>query len=367
MSSTVIPIRVEQLNLNDEHVKLVKWFVKKGDHVDLDQLICSVETTKTVNEIYASQAGIIYPTVTQEGAMVKVGDTIGLIADSMADIEAYLSEQYIKNSVISDKKSSIDAAIKATPKAQALAQEHGIDLKDVARMGVLGTIKEADVEKFLCIPSTLRPFVIDEGRMPDYEHFVTRKLKSTRETTLPLTMDAVLDLTAVNKYIDRIKQQGITISLLHIILAALPKTLARHDRFKMFQVNDRIFTYRQVNIAFIVRTIDGKLYMPVILDLDKMVIDQIAEASQELALDANRGRLKPSQLMGACFCVSYIGNKSISRFEAFTDSYQSAMLAVAGSQPTTTLTLTYDHSLIDGWMASAFLSDLILEIERVVK
>jgi len=232
-------------------------------------------------------------------------------------------------------------------------------------MGVKGTIKQADVEKFLCIPSALRRHVIDEGMLPEYEHFVARKLKSIRESTLPLTMDAVLDLKAVNNYIDHIKQQGITVSLLHVILAALPKTLAKHPRFKMFQVNQRMFSYRHANVAFIVRTLDGKLYMPVVQGLEGMDIDQIAQASQELALAANRGGLKPSQLMGACICVSYIGNKSISRFEAFMDNFQSAMLAVAGSQPSTTLTLTYDHSLIDGWMASSFLSDLIQEIERV--
>ena len=373
MSSTVVFVKVEQLNANDEHVKLVQWLVGHGRQVEKDQPICSIETTKCVSDIMAPCAGVIHIAV--EGGMVPVGHTIALIAESMAVIETHLKTPAV--SVPASEHSS--DAIRSTPRAKALADEHGIDLAEVAKMGVQGAVKEADVIKFLSIPATLRPYVEDEGLVPEYEQFVASKLKRVMATTIPLTMEAQLELEAVNDYIEAARRQEVTISLLHIILAALPKVLAKHERFTLFHANQRLFRYRKADIAFIVRAINGQLYMPVVHGLDVMSIVQIVEAMEELALEANRGRLSAAQSMGACFCVSYLSNKSISRFEAFTDNYQSAMLAVAGggvgvpfkkdqkpSVRTAALTLTYDHSLIDGWMASAFLSDLIEEIGRVV-
>jgi len=356
-------IRIEQLNLNDEYVKLVKWFIKSGDMVSQDQLICSVETTKCVNEIFAPRAGIIHVLIGEEGSMVKVGSEIGLIADTMADIEANLKPSTAKTA---RGPETTDAKVRCTPKAQALAEAHGIDLAEVMRMGVVGTIKEVDIEKFLSIPKSLRTYVNDEGVLPEYAQGVARKLKANLNATLPLTMEAVFDLTTVNQYIGQAKDTGITISLLHIILAALPKTLEEHQVFKKFQVNQRLFSYKETKVAFIVRTIDDKLSMPVISGLAQMTMEEIVENTQALALEANRGQLKASQSMGACLSISYISNPWISRFEALMDSYQSAILAVAVSGSTATLTLSYDHTLIDGWMAAAFLADLIQEMKEVI-
>ena len=142
--------------------------------------------------------------------------------------------------------------------------------------------------------------------------------------------------------------------------------------FKNFQVNQHVFEYQSIDVAFIVKTFDDKIYSPVLRRVDTLGIDDIAKACQTLTLEANRQQLKSEHSGGACFTVSYIPNNVITRFVALSDRYQSAILSISGEHdvlkkvdneivnvPCTSLTLTYDHTILDGWHAAQFLTRLI--------
>jgi pyruvate dehydrogenase E2 component (dihydrolipoamide acetyltransferase) len=188
------------------------------------------------------------------------------------------------------------------------------------------------------------------------------------------------DLSRVNERIREAQAAGTMLSLLHVIMTALGRTLPHYPRLIRFLHDGRLYRYRSLDVAFVVRSLEGLLYTPVVRELDQRGLGDVAQACQTAAMRVNRGRIKPEELEGACFTVSYVGMPGVTRFVALPNRFQSAILAVAGerealfmregqvtARPVTTLTLSYDHALCDGVYAGEFLTRLLNEMELVIQ
>ena len=170
------------------------------------------------------------------------------------------------------------------------------------------------------------------------------------------------------------------VSILHLAIAALGRALPEHPRLMSFVEGGQVYTYRSTNVALVVRTQDGKLFTPVLRDVDKLDLVATGKACLEATLAVHRARISPQDLEGACFTVSHIPISSVTRFAALPNRYQSAILAISGERtmaaivdgnlaqvPTVTLTLSYDHQLCDGIYAATFLDLLAKEMENMLE
>jgi pyruvate dehydrogenase E2 component (dihydrolipoamide acetyltransferase) len=155
--------------------------------------------------------------------------------------------------------------------------------------------------------------------------------------------------------------------------------LLDYARLMSFYHTDHVFRYRKLDIGFVVRTPDGRLYTPVVRGVDRLDVKEIARRCLAAGLSVNHGRVRPEDLDGACFTVSHITTRGLTRFTALPGRFQSAILAVAPERslvtlsngqvshtPVSTLTLSYDHTLCDGVYAAEFLDRLAEEMESVV-
>ena len=392
MSQDIFPILVPQVNVNDDTVTFIRWRVDNGSYVKKDGEICEIETTKALFIMSAEQEGVIYQIAAANSA-VRVGSRIGLIGPRLDSIKAFLlKEDAVRNKALKKQK----AKINVTSKARSLADKHGIDLKQVVEMGVRGTIKESDILKYLARQEGLQPekpgealekgalqvmlkYAKEERHLTRYESFVSQKLKASLQNIVYATIDAQINLSAVNSFIKKCKDKGSMIGLAHIIMYALGKTLPRFPLLTKFQFNNRVYKYRKMDIGIIAKAFDGLLYTLIVRETDKLSLEQVAQTCQSLLLRASRHELNAGELEGACFAISYIPNNVVTRFAALQDRFQSAILAIAGEHnilslfdgkvvqsPATTLTLSYDHTLMDGWYAADFLASLIKEIEGIV-
>lgn len=396
----IFKIVAPQINVNDETVEFIYWKVENGSYVTVDNPICEIETVKALFEITAEADGIIHQ-IASPHTIVNVGECLGLIGKDQGSINRYLSGL--------DKKKITDIEknprkIKATVKARELAARHNVSLDEVFSIGVKGTIKETDVLKFLSIqkkidlpvqkltgqnkiatndtimiPPHLLARIEQEGYMAHQKMFMAKKLKNSLTSKLLTTIDAEMDLTSVNAFITRCKKNGQRLSLLHIVMHALNKTLSKYRIFTTFHFHNQLLRYRDIDIAFIVKTFDGSLYAPVVRKIDKLDIQKLAHECNTLTLKANRHQLTIEEMEGACFTVSCLPHSTIRRFVALIDEFQSAILAIAGEKnvvrldkekiteaPTVTLTLSYDHTIIDGWDSALFLEYLNTEMDRIV-
>lgn len=386
ISSIIIPL----LNPNEDAVQLVEWLVSHGDSVNPGDPICEVETSKAATELVAEQSGVIFQIAVPQSD-VRVGERIGLIGPNLEQVQEFLAtEQNAAPAPTAEADPKL--LLRATPNAKELAAETGVTLEQVAAMGVRGTIKEADVRRYVsehgadggshdsgetgALPATISQYVVDEGAMTRHELSVSRALRRSLEQALIATVDADVDLTAINPNIRLAQEQGAMVSLLHVVLRALGRSLPHFPRLMSIHYNQHIYRFCQPDVAFVVRTSCGRLYTPVVRGVDKLDVNQIARTCHALATQVNRGRIKPAELNGACFSVSHVPTPPVTRFVALPNQFQSAILALAADRTTlnlvdgqvtpatvATMTLSYDHTLCDGMYAADFLQRLINEME----
>lgn len=402
--SQIYEVVVPQVNVNDDTVLFGEWLVQRGAAVRPGLPLCSVETSKAVTEVEAEHAGVLLP-LAQPQSLLKVGARIALIGEDLPSLEEWAARSLASPTASGTAGAPASPAgptpgrVRATPLARALAAEKGVSLEEIAASGVAGAIKESDVENYLKsrttaavapqvpepkadlstgVPPNLGAHIEDRGPLSRHELGVRHNLRASVQNALLTTMEVDFDATEAVALLDRLQREGRLVSLLHLVVFALGRTLPQFGRMKSFHVNNRIFEYRSDDIAFVMRSREGKLFTPVVRDVGALSVADVARACQGAAMRINRGRTRPEDLEGACFTVSHVGLPSIVRFVALPQSFQSAILAVAGERREyhrhgdtfvervlVSLTLTYDHTLCDGIYAADFLTALLRELSEV--
>lgn len=362
---------VPQVNVNDETVVLARWLVADGATVSLGDAVCDVETTKAASEVTASAAGVLVQAAAA-GAQVAVGAMIGAIGPTHEAASAYL--------VSLARPARPADGTGATTKATALAAKHGVSLDAVRASGVQGTIKELDVQRFVAaapaLPAGLSKFVEREGPMPAFEATVSANLRRSTAHLILTSVDMDCRLANAHTVIKEAQAAGRMVSLLHLVIAAVSRALPSFPRLTSFAWGGSLYRHTAIDIAFVVRAADGRLFTPVLRGVQGLTVAEIAKASQAAAFRAMRGTAKAEDLEGAAFTISQVLVPGTTRVAALPSFGQSAILGVsaerlsvewlagaAAAQPVLTLTLSYDHAICDGVYAAMFLAALVEDLE----
>jgi len=134
-------VTVPQLGVNDPKATLVRWLVADGATVSVGSLICELETTKATIEVEADRSGTIV-LLAEAGDEVPVGAPLGWIGDDRSALEAARAAQRLARDAVAAARPE---GLRATRKAERLAQSLGIDIDDVIAAGNGGMIRERDV------------------------------------------------------------------------------------------------------------------------------------------------------------------------------------------------------------------------------
>lgn len=374
-STPVARVIVPQVNVNDDTVVLVRWHVQPGATVAAGDAVCDVETTKAATEIVAPAAGVIAHRVVP-GTHVSVGQTIGAIGSSLDDAEAALKEP--------DGRGSGQDEHGATPKATALAHQHGVSLSAVRAAGVKGTIKEGDVRAFMSKHGESTPHassivhgLADEGPMPAFDLAIASNLRRSTSRMILTSVDMDCRLGAVLATVKDAQSRGVMASVLHVIVAAVARALPGFPRLMTVAHDGKLYRHRAVDVAFVARVADGRLFTPVIRNPAAMAVEEIAKVMQAASLRAARGTLAAAELEGAAFTISQVPVPGTTRVVALPSLGQSAILGVSAerdalelregvvrTERAVTLTLTYDHALCDGVYAANFLGAIVKDMEN---
>lgn len=138
-------VKVPRLGVNEDMVTIVEWLVKENERINVNQAICSVETSKALFEICAKQSGYLKIRI-PAGRRVTVRETIGYITDSLNAIIPEEPETALTARTEKGEYNTSAEEILATKKARDLAQKLRVDLKDINKKGL---IRQGDVENFV--------------------------------------------------------------------------------------------------------------------------------------------------------------------------------------------------------------------------
>ena len=385
----VVAVRMPQANVNDEQVTLVGWHVAGGGVVREGRPLCEVETSKAVGDVDAPASGVLKQ-VARVGDVVAVGQVFAYIGPTVEAIEEHISsreEGNVGGEVVEDHRGPAGA----TAGAAELAARYGIDPADVPASG--GRVRRSDVEAFAArrgltaaaapgaiegLPPALADKVSDQGGLSDSAWAIARHLMRTQSqlVTAHVTMD--VGMSAAAAWIGSRREAGVMTGPIPILLHAAAAAIGEQPKLASFRLGRRVYRYRSIDIAYTARSRDGRLFTPVVGDVDKRTLDELAAECGRLNMAAFRSQLRPAEMSGGCLTVSLLNEHPVRCHVGLQNAYQSAILTAGAIRdevalvdgkpvavPTMTLTLSYDHGLMDGWEAAAALDAARTAIESM--
>jgi 2-oxoisovalerate dehydrogenase E2 component (dihydrolipoyl transacylase) len=390
--------------------EIVRWLVKAGDEVALNQVICEVETAKALVELPSPIVGVVSSLRVSEGETVMVGAPI--ISFGADDLAPESREEDGRSNMLvgygpgeTDHRSgqrrrrSAPAAsapvaapappassrVLAKPPVRDLARRLGLDLTTVIGTGSNGAVIRSDVEAAsaaapAAVAGTASPAVPrqEETRVPigGVRKRTAAAMVASAFTAPHVTEFVTVDVTPTVELVEHLRAhpafEGARVTPLLLVAKALAMVILRHPELnsRWDEASQEIVTYRAVNLGIAVATPRG-LMVPNIRDVNSLTLRELADALSGLATRARDGKTAVSELAGGTISLTNIGSFGIDSGTPIINPGEAAILCTGAirRQPwefrgeialrsVMTLSVSFDHRLVDGAEGSAFLAEI---------
>jgi len=336
---------------------VVYWHKKEGSEVKKGETIASIEGEKSVFDIESPIDGVLHKIFFQDGQEVAVGQVIGIIVEPGEEIaEMPEVEKEVK--------------IKISPRARKLAEKYGIDLTKIRGSGAGGRIIEADIVRVIEEGKIVRrePQVAEILPLTEFRKTIARRLSYSHQTIPSATLMIEVNIEKLLKLREDLeKSLNTKISLTAFIVKAVAEALKEHPTLNSSFENGNVRIFKDINIAVAIQSPRG-LVAPAIFNADNKSVLEISEEINRLTGNAEKSKLKPDDLRGGTFTITNLGPYGVEAFIPIINPPQTAILAVGKIsakpivvdnqiviKPITTLTLVFDHRVVDGLPAALFL------------
>ena len=411
-------ITLPRLGWSMEEGVFIEWLKREGESVKPGDALFTIESDKAAQEVEAIDAGVLHVPANgpQRGDKIKVGAAIGyLLADGetpeairgpSTQVAAVVDREPRKEPARGASASGIakperpralaaglatestqgasltsaaSPATPASPRARRAAHEKGVSLEHVSPSGASGRIRERDVLK------------VWNERSADSENWevlethpmrrtiaerMVRSLSSTASVTIHRRCDAV-ELVNLRGQLKDAAAAADGPSFNDILMKIVAGALRRHPMLAARWVADQIEIPKSLHIGFAVDTEHG-LFVPVIRDVLHLSLREVTGASRALIAAARARELKQEQMQDGCFTITSLGSFGVEAFTPIINHPQTAILGVGAirreavamedgtfaNRHQLTLSLTFDHRIVDGAPAARFLQNVCERIEN---
>ncbi|GAA4363343.1 dihydrolipoyllysine-residue acetyltransferase [Kangiella marina] len=427
------PITIPDIG-DSEGVDVIEVSVKEGDDVEKDDSLIVLETEKATMEVPSPFAGTIESMSVKVGDKVSHGDQIGTMKvtddtgdeSSEEDSSAQASEPKAeKETSVKDEpmpKSEYKPApvtvepfersegdvIHASPAVRRLAREFGADLSKIKGSGRKNRIMKEDVQSYIKFELS-RPKAtantgagapadlpdIDFSKFGEVEEKSLSRIQKISSVTLQrnwnliphVTQHDEADITELDKFRKSMKEEaakeGVRLTPLAFIMKALVASLKAFPTFNSSLAADgeTLILKKYFNIGVAVDTPDG-LVVPVIREVDKKSVYQLAEELAEMSEKARDKKLTAKDMQGSSMTISSLGGIGGTSFTPIVNWPDVAILGLSRNQMKPVwngkdfeprmmlpMSLSYDHRVIDGAVAARFtvhLSKMLADIRRTI-
>jgi pyruvate dehydrogenase E2 component (dihydrolipoamide acetyltransferase) len=410
MAATVI---MPALELAQETGKVVRWLKSPGDAVTKGEPILEIETDKVTVEIEAPASGILRDVTARDGDVVPVGQTIALIvapgevaaigaavapppaaAVKASPLARKVAEQHgvdlarVKPGSERVEKADVLAYVErqrapsagdgvaarltaASPKARRLAAERGVEVRALRGSGPGGAVLAVDV------PSAPTPTGAAEPGVSTVWRIMAERMTASWTTAPHFYLFREVNVGRLVAWRQQAnKNAGARITYTDLLVKLVAASLSQYPGVNAAWKNGAIVRNADVNIGLAVAVEEG-LIVPVIHRVDTLSLPEIAARREDMVSRGQAGKLRPADIQGAGFTVSNLGMYGVDAFHAIVNPPQAAILAVGriadrvvavngqpAVQPTMMLTLSCDHRALDGARAAQFLGALAELIEE---
>ncbi|QGH34378.1 2-oxo acid dehydrogenase subunit E2 [Gracilibacillus salitolerans] len=397
--------------------EIVKWFVKAGEEIKEDDVLCEVQNDKAVVEIPSPVEGTVKEVHFDEGSVATVGETIITIdaegyedegsSDDGDKAEAKDEPKEEKKEEAKDddagKEEKQEPAAKdpnnrviAMPSVRKYARDNNVNIAEVQGTGKNNRVLKEDIDAFLNGDQKAETTAADqasdeqatapsvpEGEFPETREkmsgirkAIANAMVNSKHKAPHVTLHDEVDVTELVAHRKKFKpiaaEQEIKLTYLPYVVKALTSALSKYPilNASIDDETDEIVNKHYYNIGIAADTEKG-LLVPVVKNADSKSIFAISNEINELAGKAREGKLAPNEMKGASCTISNIGSAGGQWFTPVINYPEAAILGIGRIAekpvvrdgeivvaPVLALSLSFDHRIVDGATAQLALNQI---------
>jgi pyruvate dehydrogenase E2 component (dihydrolipoamide acetyltransferase) len=410
-------------------VPVIEVLVKPGDTVKAEDALITLESDKATMDVPSPAAGVVKAVALKVGDKVSQGALVLTLEVGEALTTKSTKDTKKSETPAAPPSPAVLGALgdlggkpsvptltapagraHASPSVRRFARELGVDVSRVPGTGPKGRITQEDVQNFVkgvmvradsgaaAAPAggglDLLPWPkVDFAKFGPITTQPLSRIKKISGQNLSrnwvmipaVTYHEDADITDLEAFRVQFNKEnekaGVKVTMLAFLIKAAVAALKKFPEFNSSLDGDNLVLKQYFHIAFAADTPNG-LVVPVVKDADKKGIVEIGQETATLAKLAREGKLKPADMQGACFTISSLGGIGGTYFAPIINAPEVAILGVNKSamkpvwdgkqfvpRLTLPLSLTADHRVIDGAMATrfnAYVADLLGDMRRVL-
>lgn len=391
-----LEIKIPAVGESITEVTLTSWLKKDGEYVEMDEVICELESDKATLELTAEAAGIL-KTLANEGDTIEIGSVVASIdTDAKAPEGAAPAKEEKKEEKKAEQpKAESKPAAKepetektyasgsASPAAQKILAEKGVSPSDVKGTGRDGRITKADAvaAKLSTVTNTEKSREQRHEKMSNLRKAVARRLVSVKNETAMLTtfnevnMKPIMDLRA--QYKNQFKEtHGVGLGFMSFFIKAVCNALIEFPSVNAMIDGDSTVFNDFCDVSIAVSAPKG-LVVPVIRNAEAMNFAEIEAEVIRLATRARDNKLSIEEMTGGTFTITNGGVFGSLMSTPIINPPQSAILGMHNiverpividgqivARPMMYIALSYDHRIIDGRESVSFLVRVKQQLEN---
>ena len=386
-------VRVPTLGESVTEATVATWFKQPGDSINMDEMLCELETDKVTVEVPSPAAGVMGSIVAQEGSVVSMDALLTTISEGSLEKledEKILTSKEDKNiteSSTETRSENQNTDIENAPSAKKLMAENKISSNKIAGTGKDGRIMKNDVLKAVQSAAiedeeksspTRAPISVEDAdreervKMTRLRQTIAKRLKDSQNTAAMLTTYNEVDMTEVMSLRTEFKElfekkHGTKLGFMSFFTKACCHALKEVPEVNA-EIDATDIVYKNyVHMGIAAGTPTG-LVVPVIRNADSMSFADIEKSIAEKGKRARDGKLSMDEMQGGTFTISNGGVYGSLMSSPILNPPQSGILgmhkiqerpmAINGEiviRPMMYLALSYDHRVVDGKGAVTFL------------
>ncbi|GAB5401522.1 MAG: dihydrolipoamide acetyltransferase family protein [Aureisphaera sp.] len=401
---------------------ILNWVVQEGESFEEGDILVEVGTDKVDNEVPAPSSGTMIRHEVAVKDIVAVGATIAILDASAEGVqkkqEPSTTESPVKKVSVTKKASKaknathtafkVNENIFISPLVDSMARKHHISYEELARIpgtGKDGRLRKSDVIQYV---EEGRPFqfaqpVVEKSgfQVPDLQfdkgtgkivemdrmrEMIADHMVFSKHTSPHVTAYVEADLTEMVNWrnankVAFLEKHGEKLTFTPLFVECVAKAIEAFPMINSSLDGKNIIVKEHINIGMATALPSGNLIVPVVKDADKKNLKELASATNELVTKAREGKLKGDDTKGSTFTISNVGTFGSLMGTPIINQPEAAILATGIIKKRAEvmerpggdsieirnmmyLSLSFDHRIVDGYLAGSFLRRIADEMEQ---
>ncbi|MEK4505907.1 dihydrolipoamide acetyltransferase family protein [Bacillus sp. FSL K6-2431] len=375
-----VEVVMPKLGMSMKEGTVSVWNKEVGETVNKGESIASINSEKIEMEIESPAEGTILDIKVPEGEGVPPGTVICYIGEGNEQVEEK-KDRDIQSKPKKERK-------KISPVARKMANSANLDIDTLVGTGPGGRITKEDVLHALPERKEKKQ---EEKKQNETEHqpinmmrkTIASRMMESLQTSAQLTITMKADVTKLTNLQQQLNETAIArydtkLTITDFVAKAAILSLLEHPAMNSQYHNGVVETFENVHLG-IAAALDNGLAVPVIRHAERLTLIELAKSIKLYGQKAREGKLLHDEIQGSTFTLTNLGAYGVEHFTPILNPPEAGILGVGTMYDTPVyredelckgtilpLSLTFDHRVLDGAPASAFLSTVKAHLEEPI-